>query len=516
MQPLLTMKTIVLPILWLVSLTVSYAQLPPAQGKTVRTFGLVFDSEAYAQLPMAEAYEGVKGFSPPHTISLRPFCPVPADQGNVSACTAFAAGYGAMSIAYAVRHGIHQPAAVTATAFSAAFLYNQAKKIPGRCSEPVTTEACLEILKEKGNCLFADFDRLGQCDSLPGDTLLMLARRHRVKGFNTVIPAKSHPTRIIQNLQTYLCDSVPVIVAIRAYHDFVFPKPGVHTWVERQGDALVAQHALVVIGYDDTDQTFEVMSSWGTEWADSGFCKIGYLDMGDIVLGGYVLATDDRPIFQASTGNNADFPKPLPTLKERVIGPPTLGRFTLEGTFQLMRYDSTVAGDPFVTEPVSRDTVTQLYYPARGIYPVGLLYQLHSFGTGRGKFIYVFSADAKGKVQLHYPRRDFSPINPGAHARIVIPGLQSALRVTYPGDDFVAILYSETAIDNINIRLQQIKGYDRLNLMSKLQEAFSDVLIHAGDGGSIQYASDRMAVQAHATTEQPGVAVLMVLCLKAH
>ena len=46
---------------------------------------------------------------------------------------------------------------------------------------------------------------------------------------------------------------------------------------------------LVVVGYDEAEQVFEVMSSWGSRWGRSGYLQIRYDDFGAYALNGYVL-----------------------------------------------------------------------------------------------------------------------------------------------------------------------------------------------------------------------------------
>lgn len=48
-------------------------------------------------------------------------------------------------------------------------------------------------------------------------------------------------------------------------------------------------YPLVVVGYDEVEQAFEVMSSWGSSWGRSGYLQIRYDDFGVYALNGYVL-----------------------------------------------------------------------------------------------------------------------------------------------------------------------------------------------------------------------------------
>jgi hypothetical protein len=61
----------------------------------------------------------------------------------------------------------------------------------------------------------------------------------------------------------------------------------VQTWkAPRDPDTV---YPLLVVGYDEVDQVFEVMSSYGSTWGKSGYLQIRYDDFGEYAKNGYVL-----------------------------------------------------------------------------------------------------------------------------------------------------------------------------------------------------------------------------------
>lgn len=48
-------------------------------------------------------------------------------------------------------------------------------------------------------------------------------------------------------------------------------------------------HYLVVVGYNENEEAFELMSTWGTTWGINGYIWIKYDDFGKLALNGYVL-----------------------------------------------------------------------------------------------------------------------------------------------------------------------------------------------------------------------------------
>lgn len=479
-----------------------------------RTFGITLDTALYRNLPMVQPYQGVKGDDYAPLVSLRPFCPPAADQGSVSSCTGFAAGYGAMTLDFALHHQLADSQMLARQAFSSAFLYNQAKKQPGNCQEGISVEAALQFLKEKGNCRFVDFDRSGSCDRIPDSSLQAQARALRIRDFAPVLRLGSTPSETIGTLRTFLCDSLPLIVTLKAFRSFVFPASGQTVWRKRSDDELLGLHCLVLTGYDDKRRVFEVMSSWGQAWADHGFFYIPYEDMGQITLAAYILFTSGKapdPALLAGASRPAKT-KPGPPIG----GAPTLGRFSLEGEFELIRVDQTL-DDPFQPETMRYDAATRLYFPERGVFPLQTMYQLRTHGTPGGKYIYIFSADATGKVELHYPKPSFSALNASRNTLLTLPSAESALRLVHRGDDFVCILYCEAEIPDIRTRLRQIRGYDRANFQEKLQEAFAGLLIlDDGPATDVKFSSREMKITAQGSTGQTGIAAALALCLPAY
>jgi len=65
----------------------------------------------------------------------------------------------------------------------------------------------------------------------------------------------------------------PLVICFPVYEDFMYYKRGVyrHKWGERTGGHLVA-----LVGYDDSEQCWIVKNSWGDQWGDDGWFKMGY------------------------------------------------------------------------------------------------------------------------------------------------------------------------------------------------------------------------------------------------
>lgn len=69
----------------------------------------------------------------------------------------------------------------------------------------------------------------------------------------------------------------PVIAGMRVFEDLYYYHSGVYQHVAGRFRGL---HAVAVIGYDDPQQHWIVKNSWGTNWGDQGFMRIGYGECG--------------------------------------------------------------------------------------------------------------------------------------------------------------------------------------------------------------------------------------------
>lgn len=92
-----------------------------------------------------------------------------------------------------------------------------------------------------------------------------------------------------------LARKYPIVVGFTAYESFesvgqngMVPMPGA---TER----VLGGHAVLVVGYDRTKQTFIVRNSWGASWGNHGYCyfPFAYLLDGDLAEDFWIIETVD-------------------------------------------------------------------------------------------------------------------------------------------------------------------------------------------------------------------------------
>lgn len=102
--------------------------------------------------------------------------------------------------------------------------------------------------------------------------------------------ARCTPVKTLDNIPDQLAQGRPVVIAITVYDSFSTPtgKTGELT-IPSKTNGQSGTHALTVVGYDPTMDTFRLANSWGKKWGDCGFgtikreilkkCLLGQLGM---------------------------------------------------------------------------------------------------------------------------------------------------------------------------------------------------------------------------------------------
>jgi len=439
--------------------------------------GLLFDPKVYDKLPAQPLYgDGGKSESTElngvFKIDLKPFCPKPQNQGTISSCTAWACGYGAMSIAYAIQQKKEGDIdAVTDSAFSALFLYNMARDSVTDCGLGTFIHKTLDILKEKGNLRNAYFDKGNNCKRLPTTKELNLAKAHRIKDWVSLFNSTSSNRVRIDKTKLSLAAKKPVMIGMRLRNNFMELGPKDKFWLPTVGDtALNYNHAMVVVGFDDGKGAFEIMNSWGEKWGNNGFFWVRYEDY----------ARHVTQAFQMTIHSN-DAPKnnvPTPTKPENTLA----GEFAIRYVKEIRDTNIIFQNASFVQQ---QKGLYQLQEAAA--WPVGKLFQLTATNFVGGSYLYVFSLDAENKIKVHWPRDGrlddkFEGLNESAvitnsHVNLVVPGPKSGLKLEKTGDEYIGILVSKDPLPNFNALLQAISTNTKIPVKDRMDRALGAMVI---------------------------------------
>lgn len=123
-------------------------------------------------------------------------------------------------------------------------------------------ESCFSYTASNNNCNNA-------CATYQTET-------HKIGGWSWVTAS----TAAIKNaLYTY----GPLVISMQVYEDFDFYTSGIYEYAYGN---LRGGHAILLVGYDDTNSCFIVKNSWGPAWGEDGYFRIAYTELSEPVYFG--------------------------------------------------------------------------------------------------------------------------------------------------------------------------------------------------------------------------------------
>lgn len=242
-------------------------------------------------------------------INFSGFAPNALDQ-NKGTCYAYAATYTALSIKFAMKMKINSIQDINLNAFSSAFTASHIeseksffRRLFTSCSIGGNIDKAAEVFVKVGAIPVSS--QLC-CYRIP-KTEMDLAAHYRIKG-DTIIKLdntlRKDASNLIAILKPYLIKSEPIICAIaqteslRNNKDLIYK---IEPEVDAQNDYEKSNHAICVVGFDDTLNKGSVLiknnySSFGS----NGFCWITYSDFNKyfsyaIILEDFVSTIDEFP-----------------------------------------------------------------------------------------------------------------------------------------------------------------------------------------------------------------------------
>lgn len=232
-------------------------------------------------------------FSLPQRVDLKPYCPSVKHQGKLSSCVGWALGYGALTIHRAIQHGCTDTRVITHNASSAMFIFNQIEKDEqGRGSRIVDAA---KFLKTRGDCLARHFDHdIADENKRPDSLLAVAAQCFAIAGFDELFSPQDLDSVKVMSVKLALAQNRPVTIGMAIRRNFMLLR-NARYWHPDLGDTTPAGgHALVVIGYDDKRQAFQLMNSWGKEWGQDGFIWLKYKEFAKFAKYGVAFLNDER------------------------------------------------------------------------------------------------------------------------------------------------------------------------------------------------------------------------------
>jgi len=440
------------------------------QTNAQQATGLIFDDEVYNQAPRQPKFPGSKAeeqaLRDRFKVNLKPYAPIPGDQGKIASCVGWAVGYSAYTIQKAFQNGWKdQKEKITENAFSALFIFNQIKAGNG-CMRGARMTDAFKLLASTGEIMYKEFDKEEDCAISPNEQLIEQAKGNVIKDYMTLFATNDVDKVKIYKTKLSLAQNKPVVIGMDVRKNFKdLAKGSEYWWPELGNTTPMGGHALCVVGYDDKKEAFEVMNSWGTDWANDGFVWVKYEDYGRFVKYAFQFSLLEK---ENEIATNAE----------------------LKGDFHF-RYPTIATEDTIAFETAEVKFSEGVYTTVQPFWEIGQKFQLIAGNVREQSYLYVFSLDPDDNLNVHWPRNqelneafmgaNETPLVTVDNVNIVVPGDELALTFEKVGTDRICVLFSDSPISEMKQKLDLVengKGYlnDRLEMVFGDQLAEQEVI----------------------------------------
>lgn len=192
------------------------------------------------------------------------------DQGSLGSCTSFAVG---AAIRFA-RRKESLPDFVTSHLF---LYYNSRPFFSKGVDSGATLRDAVKAAARLGDCAETDW---------PYD-ISKFAVRPPAQAYTDAMQDRALKyQRIPQNIQQMkncLAQGFPFVVGVSVYDSFESQQAETTGFIPlpKNSESLLGGHALLVMGYRDSDLHFIVRNSWSNSWGDKGYCYLPYAYLQD-------------------------------------------------------------------------------------------------------------------------------------------------------------------------------------------------------------------------------------------
>ena len=155
------------------------------------------------------------------------------------------------------------------------FLYYNERKLEGDIPDDNGAELSdgIKALEKYGLCPESEW---------PYD-ITQFATKPPAKCYTDALKDKVATAENISNdlvsMKTALASNFPFVVGITIYSSFEDPdvaQTGIVPMPDTDNELVLGGHAVLVVGFDDSNQWFIVRNSWGTSWGDQGYFYLPY------------------------------------------------------------------------------------------------------------------------------------------------------------------------------------------------------------------------------------------------
>ncbi|OAV43169.1 hypothetical protein A3850_001060 [Lewinella sp. 4G2] len=529
------------------------------------------DDEAFAREVETLANfsnDGQRAGDLPRRFSLRPFTPLPQDQGPINSCVGWAMGYGALTTQWAYQQGITDKRKITDQAFSALYIYGSIRM--GGCQGGASLRGAATFLENSGDCRSSVFDYpYHDCEREPSEELQQASLENSIKGFAAIFNKDSRVREKFLKIKRSIAEGKPVVTGIDLRESIkTLDRSNALYAPQAEGDPeLDMSHAVCVIGYNDSLSLFEIMNSWGSDFGDGGYFYMSYRDFNEastnglqLVLAPQTLSADQRAVVasgleaaeakvlaskaryqeavrrrEAANQSNLSPAAEAETLAGQELTSALEARDSIDlqladlaGNFKLRLAVTDEYGTPmtdedgaYLWENLDVKLNGSVYNVKKTDWYEGDQFQIIANNIKKDSYVYVFSLDGENKLEVHWPRnlraeenlKAFETVGRGTSAlvtytgaEIVIPYSDGVLTRENLEDDHQVILYSKYKIEDFRARLNRLRDDTEGDFTDRLRVAFGDLLAQPAE---VTYAEDR--IWARAATLANAIAIPLIV-----
>ena len=438
--------------------------------------GLEFSQEKYEEVSETAPIITRSFTKLPSNYSLKGFCPTPGNQGQQPSCVGWASGYGARTMAFAIKNNWnYNTSTINQNTFSPSFVYNLIKsKEDLNCKNGSYISDAMKLMNTYGVLKYKDFTYNYQnCQTKPSEYGYQLAKKNKILTFER-LARWDNPYNLVDKVKKAIANKNPVVIGMQVSSSFYKAKGawnGIHI-------GTPGGHAMVVVGYDDTKYggAFEIMNSWGTNWGNNGFIWVKYDDFKAQTKTAYVL------IDKEGTPNNINDNN---LNSNNIIA----GEITLKlGNGQNM--------NPILSNEAKRNfnivKASKSTYKIDKTYSSGTQFRIYLNSKQRG-YVYLIGYGSSDKsVNKLYPFENFSDFFNYTNSEIAIPSEDYFIEFdNNPGRDILCVLYSKEKLDINNI-ISKAKN-DSGDFVSRIKSSLQDKMFN---GDNVKFNSNKIAFNA--------------------
>jgi hypothetical protein len=267
-----------------------------AGAQTPHPLGLLPETNR-AAIPAAPRIYGA--VSLPSSVDLTSELPLPGDQASQGSCVGFAVGYAYKSFQEAGDNG--WTCDTNAHIFSPSYIYNQIHANNSSDGGGASFSDAFNLLQNQGCATLNVMPYDGSpyaYTTQPTATVLEKASQYKSSTWAAL------PTGDYNEVRSHLGNGDVVVMGIPVYPDFDNLNASNPIYDDGSGSSR-GNHALAIVGYDDSMRALKFINSWGTGWGLSGYGWMSYDLFASVSFGSYVM-TDlpESPLYSVDTAVN--------------------------------------------------------------------------------------------------------------------------------------------------------------------------------------------------------------------